>query len=230
MSKAVVLSSGGLDSSTLLYVMAERGLELFPLSILYGQRHDKEIFAAREIALSLNLDSRLVDLGVLRELLPSALTGNGNIPEGHYEAANMSQTVVPGRNLIFLSVATGYAEGLGATVVAYAAHSGDHEIYPDCRLEFVKSAQATIELGYGINLLAPFINLTKADIVKEGLRLGVPYRHTWSCYNGKERPCLKCGTCIERTEAFLLNDVKDPALTSEEWDKAVKYYKLAKKT
>ena len=231
--KCVVLLSGGLDSTTLMYSLIFN-YEVWPVTISYGQRHSKEIMAARNVCEArgswLLERWKLIDLSVLRSILPSALTGIGNVPEGHYESENQKATVVPNRNLILLSVAGGYAVGIGARYLAYAPHTGDFSIYPDCRKEFIDSARETLRLATGWNndgleLLTPFSNMTKANIVATGKSLNVPYRLCWSCYNGKDRPCLHCGTCVERTAAFVKNSWKDPALTDSEWLKAVEYAK-----
>ena len=217
---SVILLSGGLDSSVLLYKMAKEGT-VYPITINYGQKHSKEISAARNICESLGKDMlqrwKYVDLSVLRSLLPSALTETDKkIPEGHYEDESMKATVVPNRNMILLSVAAGYAQGLGVKTVAYAAHSGDHAIYPDCRPEFIYELKLAIASatgwlsGEGVVLLSPFSSMTKAEVVLLGSELRVPLSMTWSCYNGREKHCRKCGTCVERQEAFRLARVKDP--------------------
>lgn len=218
MEKAVVLLSGGLDSTTLAYYLVKLGYEIWPLSINYGQTHKKEIVAARNICEDMGIVSRqkIVNLDVLKNILPSTLTGVGAIPEGIYNEPSMSQTVVPGRNLIFLAVAAGYAQGIGATTVAYAAHAGDHFIYPDCRPEFAYAAADAIKRGYDIDLLFPFMQKTKSDIVKLGISLNVPYWKTWSCYKGGDLHCGKCGTCDERKKAFTEAGVKD----STEYEKS----------
>ena len=216
--KAVVLHSGGIDSSTLLYDYS-RKYECYPLSIEYGQKHSKETQAAGNVVEALGLLDRwkLLKLPALGKLLPSALTvKEESIPEGHYNDDSMKKTVVPNRNLILLSIAAGYAQGIGARYLLYAPHKGDHTIYPDCRFEFVESASKTIKLGTGwsseegITLIAPYLKYSKADIVALGYSLGVPYELTWSCYQGQDRHCGKCGTCVERKEAFFLAGVKDP--------------------
>jgi 7-cyano-7-deazaguanine synthase len=215
MEKAVCLLSGGLDSSVLLYSLA-LGYECYPLTVYYGQRHMREVVAARNVCEALNKEVLLrwksVNLRTLQPLLPSALTFFGEIPEGHYNEPSMKQTVVPNRNMILLSVAAGYAEGIGAGFVAYAVHTEDHYIYPDCRPEFVESAARTIKLATDgkVKLIAPFAYLTKVEIVKLGNKLGVPFERTWSCYKGGERPCLRCGTCVERAEAFSKAGLEDP--------------------
>jgi len=216
--KCVVLHSGGMDSTTLLYELVSK-YECYPLSITYGQRHEKEVIAARNVCEArdhnLLLRWKLVRLDLLRGLLPSSLTGVGNIPYGHYQEESMKSTVVPNRNMILLALAAGYAQGLGASFVGYAAHAGDHAIYPDCRPEFVEACGNTIRLGTGwdndgVQLLAPYVNMTKADICERGAKLNVPYHLTWSCYEGRDIHCGVCGTCTERKEAFKLAGVPDP--------------------
>ena len=218
---SVVLLSGGLDSSVLLYKQAQEG-KVYPLTINYGQRHSKEITAARNVCEAVGKDVlqrwKYLNLSAdLKSILPSTLTGVGDIPEGHYEDESMKATVVPNRNMILLSLAAGYATGLGIKQVAYAAHSGDHAIYPDCRPEFVKVLAQAIKLGTGWNndgveLEAPFMFMTKAQVVETGYKLKVPFSRTWSCYKGGDVHCGKCGTCVERKGAFSLAQVKDPTV------------------
>jgi 7-cyano-7-deazaguanine synthase len=231
--KCVVLLSGGMDSGVLMFSLVEK-YEIWPVTISYGQRHSKEVTAARNIceahAKVLLERWKYVDLSVLRNLLPSTLTGSGDIPEGHYADENMKATVVPNRNMILLAIASGYAQGIGAKYVAYGPHMGDFSVYPDCREVFVKSIANSIKLGTGwtdegVVLIAPFLKMSKADIVGLGRTLAVPFERTWSCYNGQARPCLRCGTCVERTMAFRHNDMQDPALTLEEWLRAVEFAK-----
>ena len=216
--KCVVLLSGGIDSATLLYKLVF-DYECYPLSIKYGQRHEKEIVAARNLCEARNanllLRWKLADLSSLGLLLKSTLTGYGDIPEGHYQAENMKQTVVPNRNMIFLAVAAGYAQTIEAGYVAYAAHAGDHYIYADCRPEFIKSAAKTIKLATEVELIEPFMHVNKTDIVKMGRKLNVPYRLTWSCYKGGDRHCGRCGSCNERKEAFREAGVEDPTTYEE---------------
>lgn len=225
--KGVVLHSGGLDSTVLLAKLVKEGYDCYPLSIEYGQRHVKEVSAARRVCGRLGILERhqVLFFTELHALIHSALTGEGAIPRGHYSDEIQKATVVPNRNMILLSIAAGYAETIGGSFVAYAAHSNDRAIYPDCRPEFVKSVGETLKLGTGgkVELIEPFVDYTKTDLVRLGLELGAPLELTWSCYQGKERPCLQCGTCLERTEAFNLISAQDPALTSEEWKQALKY-------
>ena len=216
----VVLLSGGLDSTTLLYSLMDL-YRCWPVSISYGQKHSKEIMAARNVCEArggkLLERWKLIDLSVLRSILPSALTGVGTVPEGHYQSENMKSTVVPNRNMILLSIAGGYAVGISAKYLAYAPHMGDHSIYPDCRPAFIEAARAALCLATGwendgLELITPFSDMTKADIVKLGSKLGVPFGKTWSCYNGRDKHCGVCGTCRERIEAFEIAGVKDPTV------------------
>lgn len=234
--KCVVLLSGGMDSAVLMYSLIEN-YEVWPLTLSYGQRHNKEVTAARNLCEArtkvLLLRWKYADLSVLQTLLPSALTTGETVPFGFYEDSNMKQTVVPNRNAILLSIAAGYASGIGAKYVAYGAHLGDHSIYPDCRPAFINSITRTIRLGTGWNndgveLIAPFTTLDKGDIVILGRKLGVPFRLSWTCYSGQERPCGKCGSCTERTAAFLKANYPDPALTFSEWNNAVEYLSTVK--
>ena len=213
MKSAVILLSGGIDSSTLTYYLYSKGYILYPLCIIYGQKHRREIDSAGAIANSLGLKLQIADLSSISMLFGgSALTSSDiSIPEGHYSNKSMKATVVPNRNMVFLSLAAAYALTMRCKYVAYAAHANDRAIYPDCRPEFIESARETIRLGTEkITLIDPFITRSKASIVREGLKLGVPYEDTWSCYIGGEKACGKCGTCCERRGAFELNEVKDP--------------------
>lgn len=213
-SKAVVIVSGGMDSVTLAYLLAADGYDLHLLSFDYGQRHRKELDFAAQCAQDLNVDQDVIDLSALGPLLSgSALTdGAVPVPEGHYAAPSMAQTIVPNRNAVMLSIAYAVAIADDAALVAYAAHGGDHFIYPDCRPGFVEAFHAMQQEAHERHpdLYAPFLHLTKADIVETGDGLGVPYAKTWSCYKGGAKHCGKCGTCVERKEAFELAGVDDP--------------------
>ena len=147
----------------------------------------------------------------------SLLDGANAIPEGNYDESNMKSTVVPFRNGIMLALAAGIAESNGLKKVLIANHAGDHAIYPDCRPEFIKAMTAATEAGTyaGVSVVAPYTNITKAEIVRRGVQLGVDYSHTWSCYKGGEKHCGKCGTCRERKEAFMLAGVPDPTEYAE---------------
>lgn len=213
--KIVTLLSGGLDSAVLLGSMVADGHEVMPLSVDYGQRHRRELQAAELIAGHYQLPWKCADLrNVGRELLAgSALTSpNIAVPHGHYEDLSMKATVVPNRNMILLAIGLGYAISIGAKAVAYAAHAGDHAIYPDCRPEFYAALSAAFQVAHyeAVELIGPMIQWTKADIVKQGHNLSVPMKTTWSCYEGGRLHCGRCGTCVERKEAFLLAGVPDP--------------------
>jgi len=214
--KVVVLLSGGIDSTVLMYSLISE-YQVYPLTILYGQRHSKEVIAAWSVCEARGgwLLERLkyLDLNNLRDILPSALTDTSvAVPTGSYNEEGMSKTVVPNRNMIFLAIAAGYAEGLGVEYVAYAAHVEDHYLYPDTRPEFVSSVGKTIRLGTGgkVGLLEPFTYKTKADIIALGKRLVVPFKLTYSCYRGEDLHCGRCSTCVERREAFRKAGVTDP--------------------
>ena len=206
--KCVCLLSGGIDSSTMMYHLRDN--ELYPIAINYAQRHIKELGAAMKVSQALGLKLECVNLEAPVIFKGSALTDNIEVPEGHYQAENMRATVVPNRNMILLALATAYAVSIKANFVAYAAHAGDHYIYPDCRPLFADAMREAIKQATGIHLLTPFINMTKAQIVDLGISLQVPYNLTWSCYKGRNKACGKCGTCVERLEAFALNHIKDP--------------------
>lgn len=212
----VVLLSGGLDSSTLAYLLSWAGYTVSGLNIDYGQRHRRELTSAIKVAALVPATLRYLDLSNLRPFLAgSALTDSRiEVPEGHYEAESMRATVVPNRNAILLSIAFGHALSLGGQTVAMAAHAGDHAIYPDCRPEFVLSFEEmmaeAVELGTVPVVLAPFLALKKHHIADLALALGVPVAETWSCYKGGAVHCGKCGTCTERREAFELIGVQDP--------------------
>lgn len=213
-NRAVVLLSGGMDSTTLLYYLRHEGMECYPFSVLYGQRHQCELDSAEEICHQLGLDLEIVDIEHLRSLLfkgSSQTDDSVEVPEGHYAEESMKQTVVPNRNMILLALANAYAQSIGAGFVAYAAHAGDHAIYPDCRPEFAQAmGVAFVHSGWDPPVLnRPFITWTKAQIVKCGSALDVPFELTWSCYKGKAKHCGKCGTCVERIEAFELAGVVD---------------------
>jgi len=218
--KIVAIISGGLDSATMLYKLLNEGNEVHALTFDYGQKHKKELKAAYILTSGLGLPHKIVNIDQIKELIQgSALTSDSiNVPEGHYEEESMKATVVPNRNMIFLSLAMGYAISIGAEAVAYAAHAGDHAIYPDCREVFVDSMRVVAKLcDYKpIQILTPYLHKDKGDIVADGIKLGVPFNNTWTCYAGREKACGKCGACQERLEAFKKNNIKDPLIYEED--------------
>ena len=215
-SKTVLIYSGGIDSTVLLYDLLNSGHDVQALSVNYGQRHSKELDCAKSLCKQLNVEHHVADLTALNPLLSgSSLTSpHVQVPEGHYEDESMKATVVPNRNMILLSIATGWAMSTGASSVSYAAHSGDRAIYPDCREEFADAMNSVMEIaGWDkVSLNRPFSSLTKADIVKLGDELGVPFEQTWSCYKGGQVHCGVCGTCVERREALQLAGVTDSTI------------------
>ncbi len=212
--KVVVLLSGGMDSTAALYEARARHTVAGALSFDYGSKHNaREIPLAKWHCEKLGIPHRVVELDFLPDLFSSALLkGGAAIPDGHYAEATMKQTVVPFRNGIMLAIAAGHAESIEAQGLVIAAHAGDHAIYPDCREDFMRAMGDALRLGTyaGIELLRPFINLTKAQIAARGHELGVDFAQTWSCYKGGALHCGTCGTCVERREAFLLARLPDP--------------------
>jgi 7-cyano-7-deazaguanine synthase len=216
--KAVAIVSGGIDSSTLLYDLLNQGFETHALTFAYGQKHSKEIEAAKQIASKLHVDHKVIDISAVREILnSSALIGSGvSIPEvpetaEYYDA--LKSTIVPNRNSIFLSLAIAYAVNIGADHVYYGAHSSDRGVYPDCRREFVDAfahAERLATDNFELKVEAPFVNANKSDIVRLGNKLGVPFGITWSCYRGEKIHCGTCSSCRERRRAFAEAQVKDP--------------------
>jgi 7-cyano-7-deazaguanine synthase len=232
--RTLVVCSGGLDSVTLSHKVAMEKTLTHLVSFAYGQRHDKELDYARRCASRLGVTHDIIDItDIGRHLTGSALTGATAVPDGHYAEATMRTTIVPNRNAIMLTIAFGIAAARGAEVVAAAVHGGDHFIYPDCRPAFVEAFAAMQRLALDgvaqIALATPFLRWSKADIVREGARLGVPFTQTWSCYKGGARHCGRCGTCVERREAFHIAGIDDPTLCDDPdyWREARRAY-LAK--
>jgi len=211
---SILILSGGGDSTSLLYEYRDR--IALAVTFDYGSKHNaREIPFARLHAQRLGIEHLVIPLHFMAQYFESSLLqGGDDIPEGHYAADNMKSTVVPFRNGIMLSVAVGLAESRGLQYVMMANHSGDHTIYPDCRPEFVEAFDRTACAGTfnGVRLLSPYTHLTKGQIAARGARLGIDYSETWSCYKGGERHCGKCGTCVERREAFAEAGIADPTL------------------
>ena len=208
---ALLVLSGGMDSVTLLYERAEE--IALAVSFDYGSNHNhKEIPFAKKHCDALGIPHVVIPLKFMAEHFESSLlSGADAIPEGHYADENMKSTVVPFRNGIMLSIAAGLAESKGLQKVMMANHFGDHEVYPDCRKEFVDNMSAAISAGTYANIFidAPYTSISKADIARKGAALGIDYAQTWSCYKGLEKHCGKCGTCIERKEALAAAGITD---------------------
>jgi 7-cyano-7-deazaguanine synthase len=216
--KAVSIVSGGIDSSTLIYDLAHKHVELYALTFAYGQKHSKEIEAAKDVSAKLGIRHKIVDITSIREILDSSALINSTVPipdvpetAEHYDT--LKATIVPNRNSIFLSLAVAYALKMGADSVSYGAHFSDRGVYPDCRREFVDAfmhAERMATDNFELTVEAPFINMNKSDIVRLGIALDVPYHLTWSCYRGGSTHCGTCSSCRERKRAFLEARVKDP--------------------
>jgi 7-cyano-7-deazaguanine synthase len=240
--RTLVILSGGMDSTVLAYVLAtsSRHELIGAVSVNYGQRHSRELRGAAITCRKLNIPHHLVDLSTLgQHLSNSALTCGWDtqapqevadfkipLPEGHYAAETMKATVVPNRNMILISLALGVAINNQASVVAYGAHAGDHAIYPDCREEFAEAiSRAAGFCDFNpLELLRPFIKESKADIVRRGLDLKVPFEDTHTCYAGERIACGRCGTCVERLEAFDIAMADDPIEYADRsyWREALK--------
>ena len=214
MKDSVIIVSGGMDSITMLYEYRER--IAVGVSFDYGSNHNaREIPFARLHCERLGIRHIVVNLDFMhRHFKSSLLEGADAIPEGHYADENMKSTVVPFRNGIMLAIATGLAESNGLKYVMMANHGGDHAIYPDCRPDFVKAFDEAAAAGTyeGVRVLAPYTDITKADIARKGREMGIDYAETWSCYKGGEHHCGRCGTCVERKEALADAGVYDTTI------------------
>lgn len=213
--------SGGMDSAVLAYWLQSKDMLGGLITFDYGQRHAIEIDYARKIASRLGAPHVVIDLRALSGVITgTSLTDSAvNVPEGHYAEATMRQTVVPHRNAIMLMIASSVAASKGLDGVATAVHAGDHFVYPDCRPAFIKSLGSLLEVSGGeltnSKVLAPFVNMKKAGLVLMGGGLAVPFEDTWSCYKGESIHCGRCGTCVERQEAFDLAEMKDPTVYAD---------------
>jgi len=213
MSKAIVIYSGGMDSLTVLHRAIEDGFDVSAISVNYGQRHAKELDYAKRTTEKMGIRHDILEMSFLRDLLGgSSLTSDKPVPLGHYADARMKQTVVPNRNMILLSLAVGAAVAQNAEVVYCGVHAGDHAIYPDCRPKFIDAMDHVSRIAnYNpVRIHAPFMRQTKAQILTWGITAGVDYANSWTCYNGREHACGKCGSCVERLEAFGVNRAIDP--------------------
>jgi 7-cyano-7-deazaguanine synthase len=210
--KALVVSSGGLDSTVAIYDMLDQGCEVATVSFEYGQRHRKELDFAIATAKKLGIRHDVIFLGEsnLTQILAesgSSLVSDTAVPEGHYAEDNMKQTVVPNRNMMMLSIAGSVAVATGCNFIVTGVHAGDHAVYPDCRPRFINLvSDALVQGNEGFGdmrgVLAPYVHMSKTEIAHKGMQLKVPFHETWSCYKGGKLHCGKCGTCVERLEAI----------------------------
>ncbi|KNZ70387.1 exsB protein [Thermincola ferriacetica] len=218
MEKAVVLLSGGLDSTVCMSVAQKQGYGLYPISFLYGQRHSREIECAKKVAEYYQVKKHLIITTNMDSIGGSALTANIDVPEGDENRSEIPVTYVPARNLIFLSYALGYAEVIGAEKIFIGVNAVDYSGYPDCRSEFIErfqqladySTKAATQDKREIKIEAPLLNLTKAEIVKLGVANKAPLELTTSCYRGGEKACGRCDSCLLRLKGFKEAGLKDP--------------------
>lgn len=213
MKNVVCIYSGGMDSFTLVNDCQEQGRLHSCLSFNYGQRHWKELIYATRYATKLGVPHQVINLEALKPyLLGSSLTTDLPVPEGHYAEESMKLTVVPNRNMIMLSIAIAYAVSHQLQEVWFGAHSGDHAIYPDCREEFVTAMDQVAKIAnwHSVHVAAPYQHLTKVGILEIGYNLRLDYAESWTCYQGENKACGKCGSCGERLEAFAAMGKVDP--------------------
>lgn len=211
--KAIVLFSSGLDSTTVLYYAMSKGYDCHCLIFDYGQKHNKEVNNAKNFAKSLKLNYHIVRTSIPWDT-SSLINKNKKIPEHkQIKEGFVPSTYVPGRNTIFLSYAVSYAETIKAKKIFLGINAVDFSSYPDCTPQYLKSMQQVMKtLNNGIEICAPIEKYSKSQIIKLGTKLKVPYEKTWSCYNGKTKPCGKCDSCKLRAKGFKEAGIDDPAL------------------
>lgn len=219
MKKAVVLLSGGLDSSTALYLAKSEGYEVYAISFDYGQRHNKELLCAAKLAEKTGVKQHIIVKTNMDAWGGSALTDkNIDVPEGDENRKDIPITYVPARNMIFLSYAASYAEAIGSQDIFIGVSEVDYSGYVDCRQEFINAMENAINMGtvfaveHGkkIKIHAPFIHMKKSEEIKLGMKLGVDYSLTWSCYRGEKLACGVCDSCLLRLRAFHEAGYEDP--------------------
>jgi 7-cyano-7-deazaguanine synthase len=217
--KVLLILSGGMDSATLLYELLSYGHQVECIGVNYSQRHSKELGCAAQLCKDLDVKFEIIDLSSMAPFLSGSSQSDPtvDVPFGRYDEPSMKKTVVPNRNMLMLAAAGSAAIARGFDAIAYGAHAGDHTIYPDCRGEFVDVMSDAFMLcdWSPLKLLAPYLELSKGQIAKHGLALGVPYEKTWTCYVGLDKPCGQCGACVERAEAFEYAGKPDPLLSRE---------------
>lgn len=216
--KVIVVISGGMDSTTLLYDVLGQASQVKAISFNYGQKHAAELESARRTCEKLGVPHKVIDISFIKDLVSkSALTGDIEMPEGQYDGENMKLTVVPNRNMIMSSIAIGYAVNEEFDVVALGVHAGDHTIYPDCRPLFIGLLDDIAKIaGFrSIRIYTPYLMIDKGDIAIRGRELGVDYSSTLTCYRGQYPPCGKCGSCGERRWAFAKAGIDDPLVKKE---------------
>lgn len=222
MKKAIVLLSGGLDSTTALYVAKNKGFEeLYAITFEYGQKHDKELKSAIAVAKTAGVKEHKVVNLLLNQWSGCSLTDpNMKVTDGDTGRTDIPDTYVPARNMVFLSVAASWADALGITDIFIGVSEIDYSGYVDCREVFIKAMEEAINFGtvlgaekkQRIKIHAPFMHMSKADEVRLGIRLGVDYSQTWTCYRGEEKPCGTCDSCLLRAKAFAEAGLKDPLI------------------
>ena len=214
--KTILSLSGGLDSTVLLAHLLDHGYDTLPVNFLYPSKHNRyEKRAAKAVASYYDINLHVINLTQVMEGFKSNLLLSGSdIPEEHYNHPSMSKTVIPARNMIFISILAGLAQSKGIRTIHLAIHSGDHHIYPDCRPDFYFSVVNTISYATNAKVMpvANFLYKTKAQIVKKGIRLNAPLHLTRTCYKNQPTACGKCGSCIERLEAFKQGGFIDPII------------------
>ena len=221
MKKAVCLISGGLDSCVTAYIAKQEGYKIYALSFNYGQRHNKEIKCAKKIAQLLKAKKHIVfDIDLKQFGGSSLLDKNKDLPVNtdlNEIGKTIPSTYVPARNTVFLSIALAFAETIDADAVFIGATSTDYSGYPDCRPEYFDAFQKLVDVatkkgveGGSIKIIAPLLHMSKADIIKKGKRLGVPFDKTWSCYKGEKRACGRCDSCLLRLKGFQEAGIRDP--------------------
>lgn len=221
MKKAIVLLSGGLDSTTALYLAKSQGYEVYAITFLYGQKHDKELDCAKNIAKNAGAKAHKIINIPLNGWEGCSLTDpNMDIEDGDINRTDIPDTYVPARNMVFLSIAASYADAMEITDIFIGVSQVDYSGYIDCRAQFIEAMEKAInegtvlgaEMGKKITIHAPFMNMTKAEEIALGVKLGVDYGETWSCYRGTEKPCGTCDSCLLRADAFAKAGCEDPLL------------------